>query len=305
MTVRVILNGKSADRPELRDAVQQVREAGVDVEVLVTSESGDAARFATEACRNGTERVVAAGGDGTVSEVLNGLMASEDGARAALCILPLGTANDFAMSCTIPREPADALQLAVGGDAVSVDVASIGEKFFINVATGGFGGEVTANRPPAMMRLLGSAAYSLMGVIMAINAKPYEGEVNLPDSREALSALVCTIGNGRQAGGGKVVAPRAYIDDGLLDVLVVRHFSLTDADQVAKEVANLSADGEFVSYHQTPWVEFNSTEPVPVNLDGEPNEIEKGRVEVLARAVRLVLPKGCPMLERPKTARTI
>lgn len=296
MKSRLILNGKSSANPSVREAVKMVRDQGKSLEVRVTWENGDAARFSREACRDGIERIVAGGGDGTVNEVLNGLMECDETTRAALGVLPLGTANDFATGCKIPGTPYKALLMASNEAPVSVDVARVNDKYFINVASGGFGAEITTSTPPEMKRLLGGSAYSLMGAVMALNFRAYKGRLVLPDLQQELSALVGVIGNGRQTGGGMVVAPQAYIDDGLLDVLVIRQFQISDLGQVAQEISDLSGHGRFVSYHQTPWVEFENSEPVPVNLDGEPNTFETGRVEVIPGALRLVVPWDCPLL---------
>ena len=155
---------------------------------------------------------------------------------------------------------------------------------------------VTTATPPNVKRLLGGAAYSLMGVIMAVNFQPYEGRLVLPDAEHELRALVGAVGNGRQAGGGQVLAPRAYIDDGLLDVLVVREFPMDQLGAVVAELENLTEDGEYISYHQVPWLESHSVGQMPINLDGEPIAVESVRFEVLPAAVRLVVPTDCPLL---------
>jgi len=306
MRIRLVLNGKSADNPEVRYAVQRLREQQIPLEVRVTWEGGDAARLAVEACRDGVERVIAGGGDGSVNELLNGLMTVEPSSRAALAILPLGTANDFATSCGIPTEPLGALELAASDTPVAVDVGRANDKFFLNVASGGFGAEVTASTPPAMKRLLGGGAYSLMGAIMALNFRPYEARMVLPDKELTGAAVVGAVANGRQAGGGQQMAPRATIDDGLLDVLVVRHFELSELGRVAEELSKLDSAGKYLSYHQVPWVEVESEQaPLPVNLDGEPERFEKVRFEVVPRALRLIVPADCPLLsanEEPRVA---
>lgn len=105
------------------------------------------------------------------------------------------------------------------------------------------------------------------------------------------------MGNGRQAGGGQQVAPRATIDDGLLDVLVVRQFELPELGKVAQELSELSPSGKYVSYHQVPWVEFDGEQcSLPMNLDGEPARFEKVRFELVPAAIRLVVSPACPML---------
>ena len=158
--------------------------------------------------------VVAVGGDGTVNEVLHGLMTLPTEARPALAVIPLGTANDFARGCGIPLDPSQALALCVAGDPVAADVGRANNRWFINAASIGFGAVVTATTPPELKRLLGGAAYTLMAAILATNFRPYEGRLLLPDQELTGPDVVAIVGNGRQT--------RALLDDGLLDLLVVR-----------------------------------------------------------------------------------
>lgn len=101
-TALLILNGKGAAIEELREAVSALRDEGVRLHVRVTWEQGDAARYVAEAVGLGCETVIAGGGDGTINEVA-GALAQLNGVKPALGIVPLGTANDFATACNIPR----------------------------------------------------------------------------------------------------------------------------------------------------------------------------------------------------------
>jgi lipid kinase YegS len=292
--VHLILNGKAAGNDGLRAAVRQQRDVGHRIEVRVTWEKGDARRFVSEAGQ--VDLLIAAGGDGTLNEVVHGLMDLPISARPILGVVPLGTANDFASGCDIPRDPEKALALCMEAPAVAIDVGKANERWFVNAASAGFGAQVTSTTSPDLKRLLGSAAYTLMGAILATNVHQYRGRVILPDREITGSGPVAIIGNGRQAGGGVQVAPRAFIDDGLLDVLVVRQVPATALLAAARELQQLSPDGEYISYWQTPWVEVHSEELVPVNLDGEPTEFSSVRYEAVSKAIRVIVPPNCPLI---------
>ncbi len=297
--VRLILNGKVAGNDALRAAAARQRAAGHRIEVRVTWEMGDARRFASEAGER--DLVVAAGGDGTLNEVLHGLMDLSEAARPILGIVPLGTANDFATGCGIPRDPAKALALCIRGEAVPIDVGKANEHWFINAASSGFGAQITATTSPELKRLLGPAAYTVMGAILAINLHHYQGKLSLPDREITGSGPVAIVGNGRQTGGGIQVAPHARIDDGLLDVLVVRQISPTALLAAARELQQLPPDGQYISYWQTPWLEVHPEEAIPVNLDGEPLRFSTVRYEAVPKAVQLIVPPNCRLLsQRPK-----
>jgi len=210
--------------------------------------------------------------------------------------VPLGTANDFATGCGIPRDPAKALALCLKGAGVPIDVGRANDHWFINAASSGFGAEITATTSPELKRLLGPAAYTVMGAILAINIHQYHGTLILPHREVIGSGPVAIVGNGRQAGGGLQVAPRASIDDGLLDVLVVRQISPTALLTAARELQQLPPDGEYISYWQTPWLEVHPEEAIPVNLDGEPLRFSTVRYEAVPKAIRLIVPPNCPLI---------
>src|SRR5260370_28356198 len=292
--VQLILNGKAAGNDALQTAVARQRAAGHSIEVRVTSEKGDARRFVEEAGE--VDLLIAAGGDGTLNEVVHGLMDLSRVARPVLGVVPLGTANDFAIGCGIPRDPDEALTLCMGGDGLPVDVGKANEHWFLNAASIGFGAEVTASTPPELKRLLGHAAYTVMGAILATNVRHYQGRLTLPDREITGTGPMAIVGNGRQAGGGVQVAPRARIADGLLDVLVVRETPAVTLLAAARQLQELSPDGEFISYWQTPWAEVYTEESIPVNLDGEPVRFSNVRYEAGAKAIRLLVPPNCRLL---------
>jgi lipid kinase YegS len=292
--IQLILNGKAAGNNALEAAVAQQRAVGHTIEIRVTSENGDARRFASETGK--VDLLIVAGGDGTLNEVVRGLMDLSEGARPVLGIVPLGTANDFATSCGIPHGPEQALALCMEGKPVPIDVGKANEHWFLNAASIGFGAEITATTPPELKQLLGPAAYAVMGAILAMNVHHYRGKLTLPDREITGTGPVAVVGNGRQAGGGVQVTPRARIDDGLLDVLAVRDIPALALLAAARELQQLSPDGEYISYWQTPWAEVHSEEAIPVNLDGEPVQFSSVRYEAVPSAIRLIVPPNCPLL---------
>jgi lipid kinase YegS len=296
MTSRLILNGKSAGLPAVRSAVQQVRDSGIKLEVRVTYEGGDGLRLAQEACHDGVERIVAGGGGGSIHEVLNGMLSAGAEQLPMLGIMPLGATNDFASGCALPKDLFQALHLAVTGDARMVDVGRANDRYFLNVAAGGFAAAVTTGTPASVKKILGGAAYSLLGMVMAANFQPHQGVLVLPDRKRKVHGVVGAVSNGCQAGGGQPVAPLARIDDGLLDVLVVREFPMRDLGIVIDELQNLKNKGRYISYHQVPWLEVILDGKMPMNLDGEATVLDTARFEVLPGVLPLVLGQDCPLV---------
>ncbi|WP_434362585.1 lipid kinase YegS [Parasalinivibrio latis] len=294
--LRILLNGKKAGQEDVRQAIDKAREHGL-VDVRVTWEGGDIARLVKEAVSEQVERLVVAGGDGSVNEMVNALMAIDKASRPAWGIMPLGTANDFATACEIPADLFEALRLAQAGDAYPVDCIRANEHYFMNVASGGFGAQVTVNTPPALKNFLGGGAYTLSGVVQALKFSPFAGTVTFPDgTTQSDSVIVAAVCNGSQAGGGQILAADAKINDGLMRLMALSEFPLDQLNTVVEELQK-GEDGKYVHKHHLSSVTWQTDKGMPINLDGEPLHYGNNIVfEVKHLAVNLVLPPQCPLL---------
>lgn len=299
---RLILNGKASQLPAVREAVNACREAGAELEVQVTWEPGDAARMAEQAGRDGVARVIAGGGDGSVNEVVNGLMRLPPESRPGLGILPLGSANDLAWALDLPQAPPAALEAALSLPLHAVDVPRLDGRHFLNMATGGFGAEITSSTPKSLKRLLGGGAYSLIGAMKAWQYRPYPVTLRWEGGEREASLFVLALGNGTRSGGGQHLTPEARIDDGLLDVLILRDFaSLRDVPAMRRELQQRPRRGDFVETFRTAWLSVEARRELPLTLDGEPGHRRAFRVEVEPGALSLALPAECPLLSRSAT----
>ncbi|WP_447553228.1 lipid kinase YegS [Vreelandella sp. EE22] len=304
----LIVNGKSSANPELREAVMAERKAGKEITVRATWEGGDANEFAYKAGDEGFTHVIACGGDGTVNEVVNGLMRVAHDQRPALGIVPLGSANDFATSVGLPLEPGPALEAALSFRAYPIDTVRMtaetnGEEsvsYYVNMTTGGFGAEITSTTPKMLKRMLGGGAYSLMGALKAWRHQSYRGTLHWQEQQTCESLLLLALGNGRQSGGGQVLAPRAKLDDGRLDVLLVKDFSsVWELPTLIRELQNFPSEGRYVHYFTAPKLMVTTErddEPWPLTLDGEARHHERFTVEVIPLALNVLLPEECALL---------
>jgi diacylglycerol kinase family enzyme len=263
--VRVILNGKGAANPQVRAAINQVRDEGQPLEVRCTWEGGDAARFAQEAMDDGIEVLVAGGGDGTVNEVVNGILEADSSPSMALAALPLGTANDFARGCGIPLEPFEALKLATEGEPVRIDIPSANGVYFANVASGGFGAEITVGTNPQLKKAMGGGAYALTGIVTAAKMQPYNGRFSTAEE---------------------------------IAVMAISDFQTKELGLVVQELQDFAnPDNTFVHYRQVPACEIEVESALPINLDGEPHRWDHIKFEILPRCLPVVLPEGCPLIQ--------
>lgn len=301
---RLILNGKSAGDEPLRAAVAAMRARAIALSVRVTWEAGDAERYVAEAIADGIDTVIAAGGDGTLSAVATALAHRDEGADAlpTLGLVPMGTANDFADAAQIPEPVADAFDLIQSQPARPIDllklVANGSVHWAANLASGGFGTQVTVDTPDGMKKLLGGLAYLVTGMSKLGRIEPLRARIHGPGFEWEGGFIALGVGNGRQAGGGQALCPDARIDDGLLDVTIVPELE----GEVAATLATMLTDGRHAALdriatrRQLPWLEIDAVEPIVLNLDGEPVESGHFRIDCVPGRVRMHLPPDCPLL---------
>jgi lipid kinase YegS len=300
----LILNGNSAGDEALREGVSRKRAQGITLDVRVTWEAGDCERHVGEAIAQGIDVIIAGGGDGTLSEVATSLARREEAAAdlPTLGVVPLGTANDFASSAGLPAEPMAALESLSTLPAAPIDLLRIQADghthWCVNVASGGFGTQVTAEAHDGLKKMLGGAAYLVTGLFKLGTLEPIQVDLAGPDFAWKGAMIALGICNGRQAGGGHVLCPDALLDDGQFDLIVVPEISgealamfgtwLAEGKQAALEQA--------ASRARMPWLRIDAPEPLTLNLDGEPVSARSFLIECVPRRVRVHLPQGCPLL---------
>ncbi|MDQ0215796.1 diacylglycerol kinase (ATP) [Oikeobacillus pervagus] len=290
---RIIYNptsGRELFKKHLPDVLQKLEKAGYETSAHATTAEGDA----TEAARIAVERkydiVVAAGGDGTLNEVVNGL--AEQDYRPKLGVIPMGTTNDFARALHIPRDIPKAVDIIVRGDTIPVDIGRMNEKYFINIAGGGRITELTYEVPSKLKTMIGQLAYYLKGIEMlpSIKATPltieYDGKIFEGD------AMLFLIGLTNSVGGFEKLAPDSSINDGLFSLLILKKTNLAEFIRVV----TLALRGEHmqhpnVIYTQANHIKVNSPESALLNLDGELGGVLPAEFENLYRHLEVFVPK--------------
>jgi lipid kinase YegS len=289
----LILHGKQALNEEVRAAVLARREEGWQIAVRLTWEGGDAQRLVNEALQAGYPTLIAGGGDGTLRAVAEAMVLADS--AASLVLLPLGTANDFATAAGVPLLPSEALAL-LDTPAQPIDMGEVDGQLFLNMATGGFGSQVTANTSEDLKKLLGGAAYFLTGLTRFAEVHAASGQFRGPGFFWEGEFLGLGIGNGRQAGGGHALCPQALVDDGLLDLCII-----PAPQDVVGTLGTMLSGGilglESISISaQLPWIEVDAPEGLDLNLDGEPFARTQMRFAVRPGALRVHLPPDSVLL---------
>lgn len=265
------------------------------VEMAVTTGEGDAERHAAAAVSDGCDALFVAGGDGTLNEVMNGLAAARLLDRIAIGVIPLGTGNDFAAALGIPHEVESALDVLLEGHERRIDLGEVNGRVFVNTSGGGFIAEASVAVTPQLKTIAGRLAYLIGGAQALMEFEPVQATVTLgpgvPPLTHGLYAFaVC---NSRLIGGGRLIAPSAIIDDGLLDVCLIESMSAIEFVTLARKVA----EGEHVNdprvlYRQAASAVIELEREVRVNTDGEVFEGRRCEYRVLPGAARFFVGEG-------------
>jgi len=290
---RVIFNpasGGGAKSPdELRDELGMF-----DLDWVETEGPEDTFRAASE-WRSGL--LVVAGGDGTVNEAVNGLGKAGFPESVTLALLPAGTGNDLAATLAIPEDTDEAEDVIRAGRVRMIDAARImsvgvGERYFVNVATGGIGAEISAANDERLKGRWGKLSYLRASLEVARDFEVREVSVWLDGTERRVRAVNVVVGNCRYAGGGWLAAPRANPEDGLLDVVIVEDAGVGGMLSLAPSVLGksdyLDNDGVFFARAREVRVE---TEPggLQFTADGEIIGDEPVRFSVIPQTLRVIV----------------
>jgi diacylglycerol kinase (ATP) len=288
----IILNPAAGNARDLEDVVARLSRVP-NGEIRISSKPGSAARFASAALRKGFDLVVAAGGDGTLNEVVNGI--GENLGDARLGLIPLGTGNDFARTIGVPDDIEAAIDLIVIGETREVDLVRVTSdevRYFVNVSAGGFSGLVNEKLTPEMKKTWGPLSY-LRGAAAALSElRAYRTTLALDNSESlTLDLYNVVVANGRYVAGGTLIAPEASIDDGLLDIVLIPQRSAPELALLAAQVAlgtHLTSDA--IVFRRAAQLTVNSKPGMWFNVDGELVGNEPARFEILPRALRFIAP---------------
>jgi diacylglycerol kinase (ATP) len=295
MTACVIVNPNAGSMEEIEVLERTVGSSLPGVKLCVTREEGDAWRFAREALEAGAELIVAAGGDGTLNEVVNGLAADFGSARLGL--IPLGTGNDFARSINVPADLDAAVGILREGRVRTIDVARAtfgdGSRYFINMAAGGFSGLVSEKADEVKDRW-GPLAYlrAAVGVLPELQGFDATFLIDGSDGRERLKleAYNVVVSNGRYVAAGIPVAPQSRLDDGRLDLMLVPTASLREMAILLPQVLlGRHTESDRLIFREVTSLEIASDPAMAFNVDGELIGETPVRFEVLPRALRVVV----------------
>ncbi|HKG53458.1 MAG TPA: diacylglycerol kinase family protein [Anaerolineales bacterium] len=260
---------------------------------------GHAIELAHQAGEQGYDMVIAMGGDGTIHEVINGLMKVPEGNRPILGVVPVGSGNDFAHGINASQNPTEALTCALDGKASTVDLGLMidehGRREYFNNTLGiGFGAVVTirSHKLPVLRGFLMYLTAVIQTIILDHN--PMAMQIETDDQKWQQSVIYLVICNGPREGGGFLIAPEAKIDDGLFHYAMITNVSRAMMFRIVPEVMK-GTHGRFKQVRMGTCKKFTLTadRPLYIHADGEiftgpGTDLRKVSFEILPNALQVV-----------------
>jgi diacylglycerol kinase (ATP) len=280
----VIVNPMAGGRTVRREWPKisaQLRKAGLSFEFEFTQGTGHAAEIATQAIHRGRQFLIAVGGDGTVNEVVNGMLKSGEAANLKLGIVPAGTAHAFSYSLGIGKDYADICSSLVGKRTIKIDIGVVKcrsqgqtvERYFVNEASVGLSAEIVdawGFLPTGPSRSTNLPFRTLAGYKALASHRNKTVKLLVGDEVESLCICAIFVANGQYCGDKMLIAPHASLNDGLLDSIIVGDISKSELMKIRSTLY----DGSHIKHSKirevrTPGIKIESDEPLLVETDGD------------------------------------
>jgi len=300
--VVVVVNPEAGGGRGRRDwprVAARLRDHGLRFDVALTARPGDATDIARRSAAEGRGLVVAAGGDGTVSEVVNGLLEAGAEERPRLGVLPLGTGTDLCRTFGIPLDPLGAAAVLLAGTARRIDAGRVtcagpaGQttRYFVNVADAGIGGDVADMVNGGFRVVSGELTFSLAAAITLLRWRNPRMLLDVDGEALDVTSQQVVVANCEYYGGGMRIAPGAVPDDGLLDVVISGDLGMVETLRLLGRVR----DGAHLSHpkierRRARRVEVRCDRRVGVDADGERPGDLPAVFEVVPGAIELLVP---------------
>lgn len=260
--------------------------------IFATKKKNDAYNEAKKACEENFDIILACGGDGTVNEVVNGIMESTH--KSKLAILAAGSINDFSDHLALPTDITKFTEMIIQGNTTSTDVGKANDRYFINVAAGGAFTNIAHEVPIDTKTLLGKFAYYLQGA----RELPYQLDKNFPvtiqvDNEEAFSAdiFLMLVSNSPSVGGFKKLVPEANISDNMLDLLIIKKSTKKELVEIFSKIIT----GQHIKHPQVIYKKAkkisltSSVDDLTIDVDGEQGEKTPIFFEVIPHGIEIII----------------
>lgn len=291
---RIIYNptsGREAFKKELPTVLERFEQAGYETSAHATTpEEGDTMKAAKYAVDRGYDVIVAAGGDGTINEVINGIAGEEK--RPKLGIIPTGTTNDFARALFIPRNIEKAVDIILADQSMFLDIGKVNEHYFMNIAGGGRLTELTYEVPTGLKTMIGQLAYYIKGIEMLPSLRPIRAKIEYDGNVIDEDLMLFLVANTNSVGGFEKLAPDASLNDGYFDLLILRKTNLAEFIRIATmALRGNHLDDDNIIYTKAKNIKVTPEQKMQLNIDGEYGGLLPGEFINLQRHIEFFVPQ--------------
>lgn len=270
--------------------IMSVQEA--EFTFYATKKKNDAQNAAKRAADNNYDVIITSGGDGTVHEVVNGMMLSEN--KIKLAILPAGTVNDFATQLRIPKGAINFSNILLNDSFKEVDLGKANSKYFVNVVGGGAFTNIPHSVPSDVKTILGKYAYYFQAALEIPGQldKSYMIKYTLDDNIVEIDTFLFLISNTASVAGFKYLSPKAKCNDGLLDIMIIEKAKPSDLMQIFAGLLNgQHVNHSKVHYFQSKNIDIESNSKILLDLDGEEGDETPLKVNSINKAIKIFVPQ--------------
>src|SRR5690625_5150294 len=241
---RVIYNptaGREQMKKSLPDVLQLLENAGFEASAHATTGENDATEAASMACEREYDLIIAAGGDGTLNEVIHGMsnhdyrpkvgmipMRTKNDNRHKVRIIPMGKTNEYDKELKITKELIEAMKNNTEGYSKKLDIGKANGHHFLNIAGGGKITEVTYDVPLKLKTVLGQLAYYIKGIELLPQIRPVQTRIEYDGQVFEGEIMMFLVANTNSIGGFEKLAPNAVIDDGYFDLLILKKTNIAE-----------------------------------------------------------------------------
>ena len=291
----IIANPTSGSFPyhahRLEEALAYLRNRGWQADLWYTKTPEDARRLAHRAVVERADMVIAAGGDGTIHEIIQELAGTE----TALGVLPIGTVNVWAREIGLPLDVLSACDVLLHGKTRHIDLGRANDRYFLLMVGIGFDGEVTRAIGRKPVKRLGVSGYLLVGALLGIGYPNFSATLSIDGKEMKTNAFQIVIGNTQLWGGAVQFTWQAKCDDGLLDVCVVRKSGILGRSITALAfLLRHERRRQRISYYTCTSIEIRTRQPIPMQVDGEVGGFTPATFTVAPGALKVIVPQTTP-----------
>jgi diacylglycerol kinase (ATP) len=290
--VKIIFNpvaGRGDDHERVNQLAVELLNKQMTVSLFTTQGADDAFHESLDTCDSGQwDLIVAAGGDGTLNEVINGIMNS--GRPIKLAVFPIGTMNDFGKFLNLPKNPANLAQRIEDDSYSMIDIGQIDDQYFINVASMGVFTSVAHTTSKETKNILGPLAYYLEGLKQFTAATLPKTNIKIESNELSYAGnyILFLISNSSSIGGFHRMAPKASVTDGKFDCVLIKDAPINRLFEIFLKVFNgQHIENEYVEYFQTNHLYFETSDDI--DIDGEFLGRGQREVVIIGQALKMII----------------